>query len=359
MKLCPNAGATLEETKSSSEQVTVQTVSYFVCEGPGSLLKFGGLYLDQSLFRDTQLGPGDSALSLWSCPLQTQTCFYSEHIIHWFILWGFSLEVHMFVAGLWLCVWGSRFITEEWRMFHGHVTLQRLTAEHWRLCSVFLLITTHLQSERKNTVTDCELKGTRTNKSVQETHTRQLRSLFKSKHKQRSDILISSKIPLRRVILIFIYFVISVKAWIHVHKYSQRNAVVQLYLFNAQYSHKYDFIFTASVQYLSSQFNNVLQSSATAAQCFLQRLWIEHVINMNINLYIVYMYIYKYILKISSSAVSHSLPLCVLRTELFLCRSETGDLRRPQLFLDANFSQPLDLFSQLLCNSLTPTLGYT
>ena len=286
MKLCPNAGATLEETKSSSEQFTVQTVSYFVCEGPGSLLKFIGWCLDQSLFRDSQLNPGDSALSLWSCPLQTQTCFYSEHIIHWFILWGFSLEVHMFVAGLLLCVWGSRFITEVYSLMFGPVTLQRHTAGPWRLCSVlFLLITTHLQSERKNTVTDCELKGTRTNKSVQETHTRQLRSLFKSKHKQRSDILISSKIPLRRVILIFIYLVISVKGWMHVHKYSQRNAVIQLYLFNAQYSHEYEFIFTASVQYLSSQFNNVLQSSATAAQCFLQRLWIEHVINMNINLF--------------------------------------------------------------------------
>ena len=41
-KPCPNAGATLEETRSSSEQVTVETVSYSVCEGPGSLLKFGG-----------------------------------------------------------------------------------------------------------------------------------------------------------------------------------------------------------------------------------------------------------------------------------------------------------------------------
>ena len=165
-KLCPDAGATLEETRSSSEQVTVETVSYSVCEGPGSLLKFGGgPPLDQSLFRDTQLDPGDSALSLWSWPLQTQTCFYSEHIIHWFILWGFSLEVHMFVAGLLLCVWGSRFITEVERMTHGPVTLQRHTAEPWRLCSVlhFLLITTHLQSERKNTVTDSELKHTNIN----------------------------------------------------------------------------------------------------------------------------------------------------------------------------------------------------
>ena len=39
MKLCPDAGATLEETRSSSEQVTGETVSYSVCEGPGSLLK--------------------------------------------------------------------------------------------------------------------------------------------------------------------------------------------------------------------------------------------------------------------------------------------------------------------------------
>ena len=100
MKLCPNAGATLEETRSSSEQVTVETVSYSVCEGPGSLLKSRGCPMDRWLFRDRQLDPGDSALSLWSWPLQTQTCFYSEHIIHWFILWGFSLEVHMFVAGL-------------------------------------------------------------------------------------------------------------------------------------------------------------------------------------------------------------------------------------------------------------------
>ena len=63
MKLCPNAGATLEETRSSSEQVTGETVSYSVCEGPGSLLKRGGGPMDQSLFRDTQLDPGDSALS--------------------------------------------------------------------------------------------------------------------------------------------------------------------------------------------------------------------------------------------------------------------------------------------------------
>ena len=66
MKLCPDAGATLEETRSSSEQVTGETVSYSVCEGAGSLLKFRGSTLDQSLFRDTQLDPGDSALSLWS-----------------------------------------------------------------------------------------------------------------------------------------------------------------------------------------------------------------------------------------------------------------------------------------------------
>ena len=155
MKLCPNAGATPEETRSSSEQVTGETVSYSVCEGPGSLLKRGGRSpLDRSLFRDTQLDPGDSALSLWSWPLQTQTCFYSEHIIHWFILWGFSLELHVFVAGLLLCVWGSRFFTEERRKTSfGPVTLQRHTAGPWRLCSVlFLLINTHLQSERKNTV---------------------------------------------------------------------------------------------------------------------------------------------------------------------------------------------------------------
>ena len=117
MKLCPDAGATLEETRSSSEQVTGETVSYSVCEGPGSLLKCIGGPMDQSLFRDTQLDPGDSALSLWSWPLQTQTCFYSEHIIHWFILWGFSLELHMFVAGLLLCVWGFRFFTQG----HTHI----------------------------------------------------------------------------------------------------------------------------------------------------------------------------------------------------------------------------------------------
>ena len=67
MKLCPDAGATLEETRSFSEQVTGETVSYSVCEGPGSLLKFTrGCSLDRSLCRDTQLDPGDSALSLWS-----------------------------------------------------------------------------------------------------------------------------------------------------------------------------------------------------------------------------------------------------------------------------------------------------
>ena len=112
-------------------------------EGPGSLLKRGGRRpLDRSLFRDTQLDPGDSALSLWSWPLQTQTCFYSEHIIHWFILWGFSLELHMFVAGLLLCVWGSRFFTEERRKTSfGPVTLQRHTAGPWRLCSQSLVLT--------------------------------------------------------------------------------------------------------------------------------------------------------------------------------------------------------------------------
>ena len=42
-------------------------------------------------------------------------------------------------------------------MIHGPVTLQRLKAEPWRLCCVlFLLITTHLQSERKNTVSSQE-----------------------------------------------------------------------------------------------------------------------------------------------------------------------------------------------------------
>ena len=75
MKLCPDAGATLEETRSSSEQVTGETVSYSVCEGPGSVLKSGGRSMDWSLFRDTQLDPGDSALSLWSWPLQHKHVF--------------------------------------------------------------------------------------------------------------------------------------------------------------------------------------------------------------------------------------------------------------------------------------------
>ena len=48
---------------SSSGQFTVKTESYFVSEGPGSLLNFGGACLDWSLFRDTQLDPGDSDLS--------------------------------------------------------------------------------------------------------------------------------------------------------------------------------------------------------------------------------------------------------------------------------------------------------
>ena len=52
------------ETESSSGQFTVETVSYFVSEGPGSLLKSGGGYsLDRSLFIDRQLDNGDPALS--------------------------------------------------------------------------------------------------------------------------------------------------------------------------------------------------------------------------------------------------------------------------------------------------------
>ena len=53
------------KTESSSGQVTVETDSYFVSEGPGSLLKVRGSSIDQSLFRDRQLGTGDSALRLW------------------------------------------------------------------------------------------------------------------------------------------------------------------------------------------------------------------------------------------------------------------------------------------------------
>ena len=62
-------------------------------------------------------------------------------LIDWLIDWGFSLEVHMFVAGLLLCVWGSRFFTEQQRMTHGPVTLQRHTAEPWRLCSQSVVLT--------------------------------------------------------------------------------------------------------------------------------------------------------------------------------------------------------------------------
>ena len=91
------------------------------------------------------------------------------------------------------------------------------------------------------------------------------------------------KNPLRRVI--FIIFAISVKGSMYKHKYTQtqRKAVMQLYLFNAQYSHWYQFIFTASVQYrifsLSVQ-QYLLQSSATAAQC----LYIGFALNMAINM---------------------------------------------------------------------------
>ena len=50
-------------TESSSAQFTVETVSYFVSEGPGSLLKNGGGSMDRSLFIDTQLDIRDSAPS--------------------------------------------------------------------------------------------------------------------------------------------------------------------------------------------------------------------------------------------------------------------------------------------------------
>ena len=115
MKLCPDAGATLEETRSSSEQVTGETVSYSVCEGPGSVLKSRGCFHGLVTLQRHTAGPWRLCSQSVVLTSATQTCFYSEHIIHWFILWGFSLEVHMFVAGLLLCVWGSRFITEGYR----------------------------------------------------------------------------------------------------------------------------------------------------------------------------------------------------------------------------------------------------
>ena len=71
--------------ESSSGQFTVETVSYFVSEGPGSLLKRGGQPLDRSLFIDRQLDITDSAPSssssiFWSLTgkpaiLETHTLF--------------------------------------------------------------------------------------------------------------------------------------------------------------------------------------------------------------------------------------------------------------------------------------------
>ena len=61
------------ETESSSGQVTVETVSYFVSEGPGSSLKYGGDSLDMSLFIE-RLGAGDPAFCLCK-----QQMFHTHH----------------------------------------------------------------------------------------------------------------------------------------------------------------------------------------------------------------------------------------------------------------------------------------
>ena len=50
------------------------TVVFTYCGGPGSLLKLRGVAIDQSLFIDTQLGVGDSAL--WSTLLESQEQYY-------------------------------------------------------------------------------------------------------------------------------------------------------------------------------------------------------------------------------------------------------------------------------------------
>lgn len=48
---------------------TVETVSYFVSEGPGSALKAGGRPLDRSLFIDTELNTDSAPSSSSSTPL--------------------------------------------------------------------------------------------------------------------------------------------------------------------------------------------------------------------------------------------------------------------------------------------------
>lgn len=49
--------------------------SYFVSGGVGSLLKSGGMSLDQPLLRDKQLDRGDSASCSWNCTLQHKHSF--------------------------------------------------------------------------------------------------------------------------------------------------------------------------------------------------------------------------------------------------------------------------------------------
>lgn len=55
----------LFNTDSSSGHLTVLKPSYLVSEGLGSLLKYGGESLDQSLFTEGELDTGDTGLHLW------------------------------------------------------------------------------------------------------------------------------------------------------------------------------------------------------------------------------------------------------------------------------------------------------
>ena len=109
------------------------------------------------------------------------------------------------------------------------------------------------------------------------------RSLFNSECKPRATTPITSKKNIKTYEGLIYYFGISVKGSMYKHKYTQRKAVMQLYLFNAQYSHSYQFIFIASVQCTIFSFSlqqYVLQRSCYCSTMFLH---IDFALNIAIN----------------------------------------------------------------------------
>ena len=124
------------------------TVSYFVSEGPGSLLKTRGGSLDRSLFIDRQLDAEDSARSSSSSVLLflllkswTSVSLRGKTVTLTVSSGHKNQEIKQLTkhnqqtlneseSFLLLWVWGFRFITEVWRTIFGPVTLHRQTAGH-------------------------------------------------------------------------------------------------------------------------------------------------------------------------------------------------------------------------------------